>query len=188
MRFVTLISWLATVSLGAFMLRTWLARDGLRRERAKAAGLSPQVIFGHAGAAVAGLLVWVAFLASGARPFAWAAVVLLTAAVSLGLCTVTLWGPYPVRKPGERRPVSRWDGQGGGVRAAADVPAVVPAAAEQGEAQPAFEVTDEMITRFLADPEPHDYPLRLDPAVLVPVVHGFAAIVTYLLAVMSAIT
>ena len=40
---------------------------------------------------------------SGARPLAWAAVALLMVAVGLGLCTVTLWTPYPARKPGERR-------------------------------------------------------------------------------------
>ena len=93
MRAATLISWLVTASLGGFMLRAWLARGGLRREGAKAGGLPPPLIFGHAAAAGAGLLVWAAFLASGARPLAWAAVALLMAAVGLGLCTVTLWTP-----------------------------------------------------------------------------------------------
>ena len=41
MRAATLVSWLVTASLGAFMLRTWLARGGLRSERAKAGGLPP---------------------------------------------------------------------------------------------------------------------------------------------------
>src|SRR5579859_4549814 len=104
MRSATLISWLVTAGLGAFMLRTWLARGGLGRERAKAGGLPPQLIFGHATAAVVGLLCWAAFLASGARALAWAAIALLMIAVGLGLCTVTLWTPYPARKPGERRP------------------------------------------------------------------------------------
>ena len=54
MRAATLVSWLVTASLGAFMLRTWLARGGLRRERAKAGGLPPPLIFGHAAAAVTG--------------------------------------------------------------------------------------------------------------------------------------
>lgn len=204
MRFATLISWLVTAGLGAFMLRTWLARGGLRRERAKVGGLPPQVIFGHAVAAISGLLSWVAFLTSGARPFAWAAVILLTAAVSLGLCTVTLWTPYPARKPGEWRSSARSDSPVVGVPAATDVPAAadVPSAAPgaegqgiegqgaegQGEAQPAFEVTDDMISRFLADPAPGGYPVHPDLALLVPIVHGFAAITTYLLAVMSAIT
>ena len=103
MRTATLVSWLITASLGAFMLRTWLARGGLRRERAKPGGLPPQLIFGHAAAAVSGLLIWAAFLASGIRPLAWAAVGLLMAAIGLGLCTVTLWTPYPARKPGQPR-------------------------------------------------------------------------------------
>lgn len=42
MRFATFISWLLTASLGAFMLRTWLVRGGLRRERARTGGLPPQ--------------------------------------------------------------------------------------------------------------------------------------------------
>ena len=108
MRSATLVSWLVTASLGAFMLRTWLARGGLTRERAKPGGLPPQLIFGHAAAALTGLLIWAAFLASGVRPLAWAAVGLLMVAVGLGLCTVTLWTPYPARKPGRgaspRRP------------------------------------------------------------------------------------
>src|SRR5580704_12695282 len=107
MRFATLLSWLVTASLGGYMLRTWLARDGLRRERAKAGGLPPPLIFGHAAAAVTGLLAWAAFLGSGARPLAWTAVALLMVAVGLGLCTVTLWTPYPARNPGERRSADR---------------------------------------------------------------------------------
>ena len=108
MRGAALVSWLVTASLGAFMLRTWLARGGLRSERAKAGGLPPPLIFGHAAAALTGLLVWIAFVASGARPLAWAAVALLMVAVGLGLCTVTLWTPYPARKPGERREPAAW--------------------------------------------------------------------------------
>src|SRR5580698_1772805 len=54
---------------------------------------------GCRAAALVGLLTWAAFLASGSRPLAWAAVGLLMAAIGLGLCTVTLWTPYPARKP-----------------------------------------------------------------------------------------
>ena len=56
MRFAAFICWLGTASLGAFMLRTWLARGGLRRERAKAGGLPPPLIFGHAAAAITACL------------------------------------------------------------------------------------------------------------------------------------
>ena len=151
------------------MLRTWLVRGGLRRERAKEGGLPPALIFGHATAALTGLLLWGAFVASGARPVAWAAVALLMLAVGLGLCTVTLWTPYPARKPGERRAAGR------------DAPAP--------EDPRDTEVTDEMIARFLADPTPapRGHPIRPNPAVLVPVAHGFAAIATFTLAAMSAV-
>ena len=182
MRSATLIVWLITASLGAFMLRTWLARGGLSAERAKAGGLPPQLIFGHAAAAITGLLAWVVFVASGIRPFAWTAVALMILAVGLGLSTVTLWTPYPARKPGERRLADEARGS------------LAPSGSLPGgtapDAEPSFEVTDEMIARFLADPRPapEPRPIRPNPAVLVPVAHGFAAIATFALALMSAIT
>ena len=45
MPFATLLSWLVTASLGGFMLRTWLARGGLDRERARSGGLPSPLIF-----------------------------------------------------------------------------------------------------------------------------------------------
>jgi hypothetical protein len=176
MRSATLISWLVTASLGVFMLRTWLVRGGLRRERAKAGGLPPQLIFGHAAAAIIGLLTWAAFLASGVRPLAWTAIALLMVAVCLGLCTVTLWTPYPARRPGMPA-----------VDAGAGVPAVD--AGTEPDNPLKFEVTDEMIARLLADPvsAPQPRPIRPNPAVVVPIAHGFAAIATFVLAVTSAI-
>lgn len=184
MRFATFISWLLTASLGAFMLRTWIVRGGPRRERARAGGLPPQLIAGHAGLAVFGLAIWAAYLASGTRALAWTAVGVLTVTVGLGLCTVTLWTPYPARKPGERR------------ASTADEPAVVvpetSAGAAEGGEPPGYQVTDEMIARLI-DQSGREYaawhrPVRPDLAVLVPVAHGFAAVGTFVLAVMTAAT
>ena len=144
MRFATLISWLVTASLGGYMLHTWLARGGLRRERARAGGLPPPLIFGHAGLAISGLLIWAAFVASGARPLAWTAVGVLMVTVGLGLCTVTLWTPYPARRPGERRDATPWD----------EAAVVISDAAEGAAGEPgpqAYQVTDEMIARLLDD-------------------------------------
>src|SRR5215472_16100639 len=109
MRFATFISWLLTASLGGFMLRTWLVRGGLRRERARSGGLPPQLIFGHAGLAIFGLLMWVLFVATATRALAWTAVGVLMVTAVLGLSTVTLWTPYPVRRPGERQAPAPWD-------------------------------------------------------------------------------
>jgi hypothetical protein len=181
MRFATLISWLVTASLGGFMLHTWLARGGLHRERARAGGLPPPLIFGHAGLALSGLLIWAAFVASGTRALAWTAVAFLMVTVGLGLCTVTLWTPYPARRPGERRDATPWD----------EVALVVTDAAEGAAAKidpQAYRVTDEMITRLLEEPfpRPRRHPIRPNPAVLVPIAHGFAAIATFVLAVTTA--
>ena len=181
MRFATLISWLVTASLGGYMLHTWLARGGLRRERAKAGGLPPPLIFGHAGLALSGLLIWAAFVASGTRALAWAAVAFLMAAVVLGVCTVTLWTPYPARRPGQRRDATPWD--------EVAVVAADTAAGAAGEPDPQpYQVTDEMIRRLLDDPfpRPRRHPIRPNPAVLVPIAHGFAAIATFVLAVTTA--
>ena len=183
MRFATLISWLVTASLGGFMLRTWLVRGGLRRERAKAGGLPPPLIFGHAGLALSGLLIWAAFVASGARPLAWTAVGVLMLTVGLGISTVTLWTPYPARRPGERRDATPWD--------EAAVVISDTAAGTAGEPGPqAYQVTDEMIARLLDDsfPVPQRHPIRPNLAVLVPIAHGFAAIATFVLAVTAAAT
>jgi hypothetical protein len=185
MRFATFISWLLTAGLGAFMLRTWLARGGLRRERARAGGLPPQLIFSHAGLAITGLLFWVSFVAVGARALAWTAVVLLMVTVGLGLSTVTLWTPYPAQKPGDRRVPARWD------ESEVAVPDSAAGAAEPSDPG-GYEITDEMIEWLLEDPFPgarhsgaHG-PIRPNPAVLVPIAHGFAAIATFVLAVMTA--
>jgi hypothetical protein len=188
MRFATLVSWLITAGLGAFMLDTWLVRGGLRRARESPGGLPPLLIFGHAAAALVGLLLWAAYLVAGARPLAWAAVGALMVAVGLGLSTVTLWTPYPTRKPGKQR-TAEW----GESAAAAPDPAGAEGAAE-GSDPADLRVTDEMIARLLDDPSPRARhvgaplrPIRPNPAVLVPVAHGFAAIATFLLAVMTAI-
>jgi hypothetical protein len=182
MRLATFISWLVTASLGAFMLRTWLARGGLHRERARAGGLPPQLIAGHAGLAVFGLVIWIAYLASGERALAWMAVGVLVVTVGLGLCTVTLWTPYPADKPGERRASP-------GDEPATAVPETAADAAEGGDSLE-YRITDEAIARLIDEPR-HEYAawhrhIRPNLAVLVPVAHGLAAVGTFVLAVMTA--
>lgn len=178
----TLISWLLTASLGGYMLRTWIVRGGLRRERARVGGLPPSLIFGHAGLAITGLLIWTGYLASGPRALAWTAVGVLMVTVGLGLSTVTLWTPYPTPGPGEWRGASRWE---------ESVAVPDTAAGVVGDPDPLdYTITDEMIAQLLE--EPHAAAgrrvIRPDPAVLIPIAHGFAAIATFVLAVMTAST
>jgi hypothetical protein len=100
--------------------------------------------------------------------------------IALGLCTVTLWTPYPARRPGERRAPTD------------ESPVVVPddpaGAADSPDPTDSL-ITDEMIAQLLAEPlgPGRHRPIRPNPEVLVPVAHGFAAISTFLLAVMTAI-
>ena len=96
----TLLSWIFTASIGAYMLRSLVRHGALHRQRSVRDGLSPRVLYGHFSLALSGLVVWAAFLITGWGPLTWVAVALLTPAIGLGICTVTLWTPYP-RSPGE---------------------------------------------------------------------------------------
>ena len=195
-----LIAWLTTAGIGVYMLRTWIARGCLRRQRATGVGVPPGVVFGHASAALTGLAVWIGFLASGWHPLAWIGVVLICAAITLGICTVTLWTPYPVRPDpaaGEETEfaVAGWPGWPSGRPAQAGQPDIPPGppAAEGTQAGPAehpdpFTVTDEMIARLLAEPPPARPRRRLHLLPLIPACHGFAAMTTFLLAVLAALT
>jgi hypothetical protein len=157
------VSWLLTAGIGVYMLRTWVTRGGLRHQRATGVGVPPAVVFGHAGAALAGLVVWVSYVTAGWVPLAWLGLVFISAAIALGIGTVTLWTPYPIVVPESAPP---------------------PAA---GREPGAVTVTDEMIARLLADPFPvrRRPRLRLEP--VIPVGHGFAALATFMLALLAAI-
>jgi hypothetical protein len=164
MGLAALIAWLLTAGIGGYMLRTWVVRGGLRRQRATGAGVPPGVVFGHAGAALAGLTVWVSYLSSGWRPLAWIGVALVCAAICLGICTVTLWTPYPVRPDPE----------------AARAEVAAP------EHHDVFTVTDEMIASLLAEPVPVRRP-RVHLLPLIPLAHGLSALTTFLLTVTAAL-
>ena len=168
-----LVAWVLTASIGVYMLHTWVVRGGLRRQRATGVGVPPAVVFGHASAALAGLAIWAAFVRTKWDPLAWLGVAVITGAISLGVCTVTLWTPYPVVVPAGSGPSGSGPSPGG--------------EGTPGEATDAFTVTDEMIAGLLADPFPSRRPrLRLVP--LIPVVHGVGALTTFMLAVLAAIS
>jgi len=167
MAIAAMIAWVLTASIGVYMLRTWVTRGGLRRQRATGVGVPPAVVFGHASAALTGLLIWLGFVRTRSDLLAWLGVTVMAGAIALGVCTVTLWTPYPVAVP------------------PAAAPAVVPKAAPAAEPGT---VTDEMIAELLADPFPATRRPRLKLAGLVPVAHGFAAVTTFMLAVLAAIS
>jgi hypothetical protein len=190
-----LITWLLDAGSGAYMLATWLARGGLRQQRAAGDRLAPRVVFSHFGMASTGLLVWIGYLATGLVALAWVAVGLLMLVLGLGISTVTVWTPFPARR---HDPLA---GQAGGDAALS----MFTAPAEDALTGA---LTDEVLTRALTDEVllsrlvddvvarvPAD-PSRARTArrprghlvMLIPAGHGMAAIATFLLAVLAAVS
>jgi hypothetical protein len=186
--FVTLITWLIDAGSGGYMLRTWIARGGLRRQRASDR-LAPRVVFGHFGMATTGLLVWLSYLATGWIVLAWLAVGVLMLVIGLGVSTVTVWTPFPAHRAGT------------GASPGAGDPAASPFAAPAEEAL-GGRLTDETLNRALTDdallsklvedvvagaravPSRKGIP---NATALIPAGHGMAAIATMLLAVLTAV-
>jgi hypothetical protein len=176
--FVTLITWLIDAGSGGYMLRTWIVRGGLRRQRA-ADRLAPRVVFGHFGMATTGLLVWLCYLATGWVMLSWLAVGLLMLVIGLGVSTVTLWTPFPAHlaEPRSAGDASRHGGR----------------------------LTDETLNRALTDnallsklvddvvtgaraASPRAARRTIPNATaLIPAGHGLAAIATMILAVLTAV-
>lgn len=182
------VAWVLTASIGVYMLHTWVTRGGLRRQRATGVGVPPAVVFGHAGAALSGLVIWIGFLGTRWDPLAWLGVALIASAIALGVCTVTLWTPYPVvvpESPGGLVPPK--GGPGGWVPPGAGGSPGGSLPGEDAGESPPGEITDEMIAALLADPFPAQRRPRLKLVPLIPVVHGFGALTTFMFAVLAAI-
>ena len=194
----TLASWLTAELLGAYMLRNWIASGGSRDREARPHGLSPALIFWHAGLALAGLVSWVTFLVTRSAAPAWLAIGFLAPAIGLGISTVTVWTPYPARR--SRAEAESAGRTGHGVTGGAGEPGCA------GESTPTILVTNEMLDRALANealtsklvddllermltepgPAPHrDRKSQFAP--LIPILHGALALATFLLAMLAAI-
>ena len=195
----TLVSWVFTASFGAYMLRSLVAHGALRRQRSVRDGLSPRVLYGHFSLALTGLVTWAAFLASGWIPLSWVAVALLAPAIGLGICTVTLWTPYP-RPAGEpgQAPGS-YDGRrvGDPPSPALSPPAHDPVRGRVTDKTLARALTDEALAARLVDEVIDSLPAdgsrpprkpRVYPAAVIPLGHGLGAIATFVMAVVTAVS
>jgi hypothetical protein len=161
--YAALISWLITVGLGSWMMARWITRGGFRRARLSKAGLPPSLIFTHFGLAVAGLLVWCAYLATGLAAAAWAGCVLLLPVAGLGMALLSLWLP-------ERS------------LAATTVPAATVPAATVPAAQAVPAVAN--AAAGAAGPGP---PAARHPPALIVAAHGVFAVATILFALLAAV-
>lgn len=150
--------------------------------------MSPVLILGHASLALAGLISWVSFLVSGHVALAWLAVGFVAPAIGLGISTVTVWTPYPIRarrgdqpSPGERN-----DGRETSTAIHVSNEMLDRVLADEAKTS---DLVDELVERMLAEP-----PRRQDAASrtwqfapVIPILHGILALATFLLAVLAAI-
>lgn len=190
MGIATLVTWLLTAGLGAYMLRTWIARGGPRMKRAGDDRLPPVVVYGHASLALTGLAVWISYVASHMAALAWCGACLLMPVIGLGAAMVTVWTPYPV--PGAGSPGGGVDI--GGVLTTPTEDAVAGRLTDEVFARAltddalAGRLTDEVLAHVPADPSRPARKRHEHLAPLVPVGHGTAALTTFLLAVVTAVS
>jgi hypothetical protein len=197
MAVAALVSWLLAGAAGIYMFGTWLSRGGRGHQRARSDGLPPVVIFSHLSFGALGFAAWVSFLVTRWDWLAWTGVGLLMPGIGLGICTVTLWAPYPTQ-PGPRdAPVADDAGPGG----AGPVGGMLAAPAEDAigdrvtDEALAIALSNEVLAGRLINDMLADLPGQREPArksrhhltPLIPAGHGLAAVATFVLAVLSAI-
>jgi hypothetical protein len=196
--FVTLTVWLIAGAAGLYMFRSWLGHGGLRHQRSRTDGLPPAVIFTHFGLGAIGLAAWIGYLVTGWDALAWTAVGLLMPGIGLGICTVTLWTPFPT--PAEPGPPFPPDDAGpGGAGPATGMLATPTEDAIAGQVSnealaktlSSEALTGRMINEMLAGLPQQQVPQRRSRrhlAPLIPAGHGLAAMLTFVLAVVTAIS
>ncbi len=89
--------WIATAAAGLYLLAGWLTRTRSGRRRFRAGGPPPAVIGCHAGLGLAGLGIWVAFMATAEAALGWIAVGATFLAAGLGMATLLSAMPDPQR-------------------------------------------------------------------------------------------
>ena len=77
MSLAALFTWIVTASAGLYLLTIWLIEYDREFQSAAATRLPVPVISAHALLAVAGLVVWVAYLITDSPRLAWAAAITL---------------------------------------------------------------------------------------------------------------
>jgi hypothetical protein len=192
-----LVTWLIAGAAGIYMFGTWIYHGGPGHQRARSDGLPPAVIFTHLGFGALGFVAWVSYLVTGLDALAWCGVGLLMPGIGLGICTVTLWAPYPA-PPGDGAPVTGDAGPGGAGPASGML-------ATPAENAIGARFTDEALTAALSSEasagklvndmlaglpgqQPPARKSRRHLAPLIPAGHGLAAVATFILAVLAAIS
>ncbi|MFC6881935.1 MULTISPECIES: hypothetical protein [Actinomadura] len=91
MGFVALAAWVLAALVGLYLLARWRASGGLTSQATKVTRFPAALVVGHPLAAAAGLALWIAHLATGSAPYAWAAFAALMVVVFQGFLLFTRW-------------------------------------------------------------------------------------------------
>jgi hypothetical protein len=166
------------------------ARNGQERQerQERQDSVPPALIVGHAGLALGGFASWVSFLVTGKPALAWLAIGFLAPAIGLGVSTVTVWTPFPARRPGSGNSPGPPKPDSG--RGSSPSILVTNEMLDQVLANEALtgKLVDDLVERMLtgpARPPPVSRGWRLAP--VIPILHGVLAIATFLLAMLAAI-
>jgi hypothetical protein len=91
MKWAALITWVITALGGFGLLAIWLQRGGMNQADQPGRRIRPPLIFSHLLLAATGLVLWIVYLASDKKAFAWVAFGLLLVVASLGFTMLALW-------------------------------------------------------------------------------------------------
>jgi hypothetical protein len=86
-----LIAWLVTAGGGFVLFGTWVARGGPQQARTGETRFPPALIGGHLLLAAAGLVLWIAYVATDTDGLAWAAFAVLLPVALLGFAMLSRW-------------------------------------------------------------------------------------------------
>jgi hypothetical protein len=113
MAVAALVTWLVTAVLGAVLLVRWATRGGVSGGGAAPTRLVPALVFGHLLLAVAGLIVWIAYLVADVESLIWVAFALLVLVAVLGdVMFFRWWGSRRQATPESGLPVAVVYGHG----------------------------------------------------------------------------
>jgi hypothetical protein len=85
-------TWIIAAGVGIYLLRTWIANGGLRKEQGnRSSRFPPALILSHGGLAAAGLVIWIVYVYGGSDVLAWTVLFGLIPVAVLGSTMFGLW-------------------------------------------------------------------------------------------------
>jgi hypothetical protein len=91
LEFAALVAWVLSAIPGLYLLVVWLAHGGLKQQATKVTRFPVALVLSHPLLGLAGLVVWVFYLATGHQVYAWTAFGVLVLVALLGFLMLTRW-------------------------------------------------------------------------------------------------